>query len=71
MPWWNRGWLRASSISEPVPLGVEQLIEPAAASPALELIASWASPARTRVAYPGLWLRPDVYAIHGHYLDAI
>ena len=24
---------------------------------------------RVRVAYPGLWLRPDVYATHGHYLD--
>ena len=23
-----------------------------------------------RVAYPGLWVRPDVYAIHGHYLDS-
>ena len=22
-----------------------------------------------RVAYPGLWVRPDVYATHGHYLD--
>jgi predicted phosphodiesterase len=22
-----------------------------------------------RLAYPGLWLRPDVYATHGHYLD--
>ena len=21
------------------------------------------------LAYPGLWLRPDVYALHGHYLD--
>ncbi len=21
------------------------------------------------VAYPGLWVRPDVYATHGHYLD--
>jgi Calcineurin-like phosphoesterase len=21
------------------------------------------------LAYPGLWLRPDVYATHGHYLD--
>ena len=21
------------------------------------------------IAYPGLWLRPDVYATHGHYLD--
>ena len=25
--------------------------------------------AASRVAYPGLWLRDDVYAIHGHYLD--
>jgi hypothetical protein len=22
-----------------------------------------------RLAYPGVWLRPDVYATHGHYLD--
>ena len=25
--------------------------------------------ARVRVAYPGLWVRADVYATHGHYLD--
>ena len=24
---------------------------------------------RVSAAYPGLWLRPDVYATHGHYLD--
>ena len=53
----------------PEPLGLEQLLEPAAASRALERIAGWAAPARVRVAYPGLWLRPDVYATHGHYLD--
>ena len=35
----------------------------------LERIAEWAAPARVRVAYPGLWVRPDVYATHGHYLD--
>ena len=28
------------------------------------------SPVRLTVAYPGLWLRPDVYATHGHWLDA-
>ena len=27
------------------------------------------APARLRLAYPGAWLRDDVYAIHGHYLD--
>ena len=35
----------------------------------LETIAAWAAPARVTVAYPGLWIRPDVYATHGHYLD--
>ena len=27
-------------------------------------------PVRLTGAYPGLWLRPDVYATHGHWLDA-
>ncbi|HEX5988701.1 MAG TPA: metallophosphoesterase [Solirubrobacterales bacterium] len=26
--------------------------------------------ARLQVAYPGVWLRDDVYATHGHYMDA-
>jgi Calcineurin-like phosphoesterase len=63
-------WLaRRGEEHEPAPLGLEQLLEPAEASPALERIAVWAAPARVRVAYPGLWVRPDVYACHGHYLD--
>ena len=63
-------WLvRRGEEGEPPPLEVEQLLEPAEASPMLEQIAEWASPARLSVAYPGLWLRPDVYATHGHYLD--
>jgi hypothetical protein len=32
-------------------------------------IASWMPDAEVTLAYPGLWLRPDVYATHGHYLD--
>jgi len=55
---------------EPPPLSVGQLLDPARVSPALEQIARWALPAVVRVAYPGLWLRDDVYATHGHYLDA-
>jgi hypothetical protein len=63
-------WLAARGADvDPGPLGLEQLIEPAQASPAYARIAEWASPARTRVAYPGLWVRDDVYATHGHYLD--
>ncbi|HTQ69401.1 MAG TPA: metallophosphoesterase [Solirubrobacteraceae bacterium] len=54
---------------EPPPLGPEQLLEAAAASPALETVAGWCAPARVTVAYPGLWVREDVYATHGHYLD--
>jgi predicted phosphodiesterase len=63
-------WLaRRGEEREPLPLQPEQLIEPADASPALERIAAWCSPAHVSVAYPGLWVRPDVYACHGHYLD--
>jgi hypothetical protein len=32
-------------------------------------IAAALSPARVRIAYPGIWLREDVYATHGHYMD--
>ena len=36
---------------------------------ALAAIAGAVEPAVLRVAYPGLWLREDVFATHGHYLD--
>jgi hypothetical protein len=35
----------------------------------LATLAGWLSPADVRVSYPGAWLRPDVYATHGHYAD--
>ena len=65
-------WLDARAIVEPAPepLSLEQRIAPEQASAMLAQIARWASPARVQGAYPGLWIRPDVYAIHGHYLDA-
>jgi hypothetical protein len=63
-------WLSSRGLEdEPAPLGPEQLLDAAEVSPALARIAEWASLARVRVAYPGLWVRPDVYATHGHYLD--
>jgi hypothetical protein len=63
-------WLALrAELPEPQPLGLEQLIEPAEASPTVKRLADWAAPAHVRFAYPGLWLRPDVYALHGHYLD--
>jgi Calcineurin-like phosphoesterase len=33
------------------------------------LIDEWLGPAQLRIAYPGVWLRDDVYATHGHYMD--
>jgi hypothetical protein len=65
-------WLDARALREPdpEPLGLEQRFDPAEASPMLSRIAQWAAPARVTVAYPGLWVRPDVYAMHGHFLDA-
>jgi predicted phosphodiesterase len=62
-------WLEARGAHvEPPPLGLEE--HPGSdASAATEAIAQWLAPATLRVAYPGVWLRDDVYATHGHYLD--
>jgi hypothetical protein len=63
-------WLaRRSAEDEPAPLGLERLLEPALVSPMLARLADWAAPARVQAAYPGIWVRRDVYATHGHYLD--
>jgi predicted phosphodiesterase len=63
-------WLaRRSEQAVPRALGVEQRFAADDASPMLAQLAAWAAPARLTAAYPGLWLRPDVYATHGHYLD--
>ncbi len=51
------------------PLALEQRMTASEASAMLAAIAEWAAPARVSAAYPGLWLREDVYATHGHYLD--
>lgn len=65
------GWLqRRGEQRDPKVLGLEQRIDPQEASPLAAQLAQWAAPARVEVAFPGLWVRDDVYAIHGHYLDA-
>jgi hypothetical protein len=53
------------------PLGLEARVKPQTASPLARQVAGWlGAPGRTvEVAYPGVWLREDVYALHGHYLD--
>ena len=44
-------------------------MEPEQAGPLATRLAELARPARLRIAYPGVWLRDDVYALHGHYVD--
>ena len=62
-------WLSERALQASEPLELEQRLLPAQASLMLARIAEWATPARVVAAYPGLWVRPDVYATHGHYLD--
>jgi hypothetical protein len=49
------------------PLGLEHRGEPTA-QPATR-IGAWLGAAELSIAYPGIWLRDDVYATHGHYMD--
>ncbi len=50
-------------------LGLDQSVAPAEASPLAAVLADALAPARVQIAYPGVWLRDDVYATHGHYSD--
>lgn len=49
------------------PLGLAQRSE--ARGETAMRIARWLGSAQLEIAYPGIWLRDDVYAIHGHYMD--
>ncbi|WCB95631.1 hypothetical protein DSM104299_04380 [Baekduia alba] len=53
------------------PLGLEATVKPQTASPLARHVARWlGAPERVvDVSYPGIWLRDDVWATHGHYLD--
>jgi len=60
-------WLeRARGEERPATLD-ELVAEP---HPAVRSIAGWLGDARLEVRYPGVWVRDDVYATHGHYLDS-
>jgi hypothetical protein len=64
------GWIDARLQSEPAGfLGLEQGFDPDQAGPLAQRLAEAARPARLQLRYPGLWLRDDVYAFHGHYAD--
>jgi UDP-2,3-diacylglucosamine pyrophosphatase LpxH len=57
------------SLAGATELGLEQH-DDAPGDGAGATIDAWLGPASLRIAYPGLWLRDDVYATHGHYMDA-
>ena len=49
------------------PLGLEHRAP--LAGEAATRIAAWLGGTELQLAYPGVWLRDDVYATHGHYMD--
>ena len=64
------GWIDGRLLTEPSGfLELEQRIEPRDAGLLAAKLAQLAAPAHVQVAYPGVWLRDDVFAIHGHYSD--
>jgi hypothetical protein len=64
-----RGWLdRRACEPTPPPLGLGVPVDWREDEP-LAALAGWMGPAEVTIAYPGVWLRDDVYAIHGHYSD--
>ena len=64
------GWIDARLQSEHSGfLGLSEPVDPAAAGPLAQRLEELVAPARLRLSYPGAWLREDVYALHGHYVD--
>jgi hypothetical protein len=66
-------WLeRRARDGDPASLGLEAAVDSRPGEP-LARIAGWLAPrgsgVELDVAYPGCWLREDVYALHGHYSD--
>jgi hypothetical protein len=54
---------------DPEPLAIDASVPTPADGP-LGRLAGWLAPSEVTLAYPGTWIRDDVYATHGHYMDA-
>jgi hypothetical protein len=64
-----RSWFeRRACSSTPPPLGLSSQVDWHEDEP-LAAVARALTPAQVTVRYPGVWLRGDVYASHGHYGD--
>ncbi len=60
-------WLERRALDDAGALELDQRGTPS--GPAFESLAGLLGPGEVGFAYPGLWIRPGVYATHGHYLD--
>jgi predicted phosphodiesterase len=60
-------WLAVRRLDGSAPLRLEERAALDSSGPLRAVAAPLAG--RAEIAYPGVWLRPDVYATHGHYLD--
>jgi hypothetical protein len=49
-------------------LRLDELVPPRS-SPLASRIARWIAPAELSLRHPGTFVRPDVYALHGHFVD--
>jgi len=64
------GWLDWRGRRQaPDPLALDERVPLERASWIGKRLAGFLAPATVALAYPGLWLRDDVYAMHGHYAD--
>jgi predicted phosphodiesterase len=61
------GWLERRRLEGAGELGLEQRLEDRSA--VFATLVAGMSRASIELAYPGLWVRPGIYATHGHYLD--
>lgn len=61
-------WFSRRRLDRASTLGLEEWAPAECGGPAVAL-AKRAGSARVELAYPGVWVRDDVYATHGHYLD--
>ena len=62
-------WLERRRLEGARPLGLEERV-PGASGPLAELVrGTGLRHDRLELAYPGIWLRPGVYATHGHFID--
>lgn len=61
-------WLERRAADQSAPLELETEVDWREGELLGALVAALA-PAQVRAAYPGVWLRDDVYATHGHYSD--